>query len=73
MVRSEFIGSRVIWKVKVCIMGVSTQNDPHHYKDLIPSFSNILTQVITRKLSADFDYHGVPAPWVQIRLLRSVP
>ena len=47
-----------------------SQADPVRYKDLAVSFTNILTQVVTRKLPADFDYHGVPAPWIQIKLLR---
>lgn len=30
---------------------------------------HILDQVISRKLPTDFDYHGVPAPWTQMKLL----
>jgi len=29
-----------------------------------------MDQVINRKLPPDFDYHGVPAPWTQMKLLR---
>jgi AP-4 complex subunit epsilon-1 len=39
-------------------------------KDLCGSFVDILKQVIERALTRDFDYHKVPAPWMQIKLLR---
>lgn len=31
---------------------------------------HILDQVVSRKLPTDFDYHGVPAPWTQMKLLQ---
>ncbi|XP_066198771.1 AP-4 complex subunit epsilon-1 isoform X1 [Saccopteryx leptura] len=40
------------------------------YKDLTGSFVTILKQVIGGKLPVDFNYHSVPAPWLQIQLLR---
>ncbi|XP_067603004.1 AP-4 complex subunit epsilon-1 isoform X6 [Pseudorca crassidens] len=40
------------------------------YKDLTGSFVTILKQVVGGKLPADFNYHSVPAPWLQIQLLR---
>ncbi|CAI8050732.1 AP-4 complex subunit epsilon-1 [Geodia barretti] len=46
------------------------KNGPIKYKDLTESFAMILTQVIDRKLPEEFNYHGVPAPWMQMRLLR---
>ena len=46
------------------------QDDPVKYKDLTGSLVHILEQVINRKLPADFDYHGVPAPWTQMKLLQ---
>lgn len=40
------------------------------YKDLTMSFVAILKQVVGGKLPMDFNYHSVPAPWLQIQLLR---
>uniref|UniRef100_A0A2K6FME9 AP-4 complex subunit epsilon n=1 Tax=Propithecus coquereli TaxID=379532 RepID=A0A2K6FME9_PROCO len=40
------------------------------YKDLTGSFITILKQVVGGKLPVDFNYHSVPAPWLQIQLLR---
>uniref|UniRef100_A0AAX7V5V6 AP-4 complex subunit epsilon n=1 Tax=Astatotilapia calliptera TaxID=8154 RepID=A0AAX7V5V6_ASTCA len=46
------------------------QENPEAYKDLTPSFVTILKQVVGGKLPMDFNYHTVPAPWLQIQLLR---
>ncbi|PWA30526.1 hypothetical protein CCH79_00015363 [Gambusia affinis] len=46
------------------------QENPEGYKDLAPSFVTILKQVVGGKLPMDFNYHSVPAPWLQIHLLR---
>uniref|UniRef100_A0A9J7X7R3 AP-4 complex subunit epsilon n=1 Tax=Cyprinus carpio carpio TaxID=630221 RepID=A0A9J7X7R3_CYPCA len=43
---------------------------PDSYKDLTGSFVTILKQVLGGKLPVDFNYHSVPAPWLQIQLLR---
>uniref|UniRef100_A0AAY4ELC9 AP-4 complex subunit epsilon n=1 Tax=Denticeps clupeoides TaxID=299321 RepID=A0AAY4ELC9_9TELE len=44
--------------------------NPDSYKDLTGSFVAILRQVVGGKLPVDFNYHNVPAPWLQIQLLR---
>ncbi|XP_034391301.1 AP-4 complex subunit epsilon-1 isoform X2 [Cyclopterus lumpus] len=46
------------------------QENPEGYKDLTTSFVTILKQVVGGKLPMDFNYHSVPAPWLQIQLLR---
>ncbi|XP_067356057.1 AP-4 complex subunit epsilon-1 isoform X3 [Channa argus] len=46
------------------------QENPEGYKDLTASFVTILKQVVGGKLPMDFNYHSVPAPWLQIQLLR---
>ena len=39
------------------------------YKDLISSFVVILKQIIDHRLPRDFDYHRMPAPWLQTQIL----
>lgn len=46
------------------------QENPDSYKDLTVSFVTILRQVVGGKLPMDFNYHSVPAPWLQIQLLQ---
>ncbi|KAM4038210.1 AP-4 complex subunit epsilon-1 [Anomaloglossus baeobatrachus] len=46
------------------------KENPSAYKDLTGSFVTILKQVVGGKLPVDFNYHSVPAPWLQIQLLR---
>ncbi|RUS30871.1 hypothetical protein BC938DRAFT_478831 [Jimgerdemannia flammicorona] len=46
------------------------EEDSLRYKDLIPVFIGILQQTIERRLHRSYDYHGVPAPWAQVRCLQ---
>uniref|UniRef100_A0A672SE89 Adaptor related protein complex 4 subunit epsilon 1 n=1 Tax=Sinocyclocheilus grahami TaxID=75366 RepID=A0A672SE89_SINGR len=45
-------------------------SNPDGYKDLTGSFVTILKQVLGGKLPVDFNYRNVPAPWLQLQLLR---
>lgn len=45
-------------------------DDPSPYKDLVVSFVSILKQVAEHRLPKSYDYHQMPAPFVQIKLLK---
>ncbi|GMJ12572.1 Adaptor Protein Complex 4E [Hibiscus trionum] len=44
--------------------------DVSSYKDLVISFVSILKQVAERRLPKAYDYHQMPAPFIQIKLLK---
>jgi AP-4 complex subunit epsilon-1 len=61
----------------ISVMGASlillydlAQAKPSLYKDLVPDFVSILKQVVERRLPKDYDYHRMPAPWIQLKLLQ---
>ena len=59
-----------------CVMGASLHifsqlavSRPGSCKNLVPSFVSILKQIVEHRLPREYDYHRIPAPWTQIKLL----
>ena len=46
------------------------KDNPRKYRELAGSFVIILKQVIEHKLPKEFDYHRMPAPWIQMKILK---
>ena len=44
--------------------------DVQPFKDLVPSLISILKQICERRLPSEFDYHRIPAPWMQMKIVR---
>ena len=54
----------------LCLLHAQITEKPLGFKELVPSFVSILKQIVEHRLPRDFDYHRMPAPWAQLRLLR---
>eukprot|EP00758_Cryptobia_borreli_P002807 Tbor_TRINITY_DN3302_c0_g1::TRINITY_DN3302_c0_g1_i1::g.23550::m.23550/K12400/AP4E1; AP-4 complex subunit epsilon-1 len=76
------IGDQKIFREALCdkdpsVMGASLQlmydvcmDDPVGQIDILPSCVSIFKQIKEHRLPLDFEYHRVPAPWLQIKLLK---
>jgi AP-4 complex subunit epsilon-1 len=59
-----------VMNAALCIFLDQAREDPVPYKDLVPSFVSILKQITEHRLSREYDYHRIPACWIQIRILK---
>ena len=48
----------------------NSQADPTWGKFLVTSIVAVQRQLIQHRLPRDYDYHRIPAPWIQIKLLK---
>jgi AP-4 complex subunit epsilon-1 len=59
-----------VMAASLCLFLDLCKTNTKDYKDLIPSFVSILKQVAENRLPHSYEYHTVPAPWIQINLLK---
>lgn len=46
------------------------EKGPAAYKILIPSLISIQKQVLEKALPKDFEFNGIPSPWIQIKVIK---
>jgi AP-4 complex subunit epsilon-1 len=56
--------------IAITLMKRLIAEDPEPYKDMTDDFCRILKDIVLHKYPKEYDYHKVPAPWLQIDLLR---
>ena len=59
-----------VMTASVVLLDDICKDDPTIGKNLVPSLCSIQKQIIEQRLPRDYDYHNIPAPWVQIKIIR---
>lgn len=59
-----------VMSASLCLLHDLAIKDPSSQKDLVTSYVSILKQIAEHRLPKEFDYHRIPAPWIQIKLLQ---
>lgn len=52
----------------LCALHELAKQDPYPYRNLIPSLTSIIKQVVEHRLSKTYEYHHCPAPFIQVSL-----
>ena len=59
-----------VMSAALCALYDLIVDDPKPHKNLVPSFVSILKQIVEHRLPKAYDYHRVPAPFLQVKLLK---
>ena len=59
-----------VMSAALCLCEEISTTDLEVSRHLTPSLVSILKQIIAHRLPSEYDYHRLPAPWMQIRILR---
>jgi AP-4 complex subunit epsilon-1 len=54
----------------ISMLEVAIKADPFKFKDMTKKLGEILYRVVDHKFPKEYDYHKIPAPWVQIEILK---
>ena len=61
-----------VMSAAVCALHELIAHDAEAFKNLTSSFVSVLKQIIDKRLPKSYEYHKVPAPFVQIKLLKTL-
>ena len=59
-----------VMNVALSIMEVNVRLNPLAHADTIPSLLGIFRQILDHRLPHSYDFHRIPAPWMQIQIIR---
>ena len=56
--------------ISIVILKELIEEHPERYKELTDNLCVVLKDIITHKYRKEYDYHKIPAPWMQITILK---